>query len=84
MSRIQCPCCGFFPFESFSQADNHICKICFWQYDTVANDYPDIFIGPNRIPLNEAKKNYIKYGVYDQQFKDRVREPLEIEFPENN
>lgn len=84
MRRVQCPCCGYYPFESFSRAENSICKICFWQYDSVAHDEPDIVIGPNNVSLNEAKENFIKYGVSEIEFKDGVREPLEIELPENN
>lgn len=87
--KIQCPCCGYFtqavgvddkkPYHCFE-----MCDVCFWQYDEVAHDKPDISTGANHISLNEAIENYKKNKVCKEKFLHLVREPLPEEFPENN
>ena len=82
---IACPCCG-----NFTICDEHeeilidTCEVCHWQYDWVAQKYPDKAIGPNHgLSLNQARKNYLKYGAKSKNFIDHVREPLAEELPEN-
>ncbi|WP_231637337.1 CPCC family cysteine-rich protein [Paenibacillus sp. FJAT-27812] len=82
--RVQCPCCDFFTFGSKEEAFFEICEVCFWQYDEVAHDKPEINIGANHISLNQAKGNYRDFGAYERKFKDSVREPYKEEYPENN
>ncbi|WP_274655617.1 CPCC family cysteine-rich protein [Paenibacillus humicola] len=84
MKKIQCPCCGYFTIESEDEVIVEICEVCFWQYDAVAHDTPDISKGANYISLNQARENYKKFGVCKIEFQDQVREPLPEEFPENN
>ena len=89
LKRIQCPCCEQYtqlvgiedkePYHCFE-----ICEVCFWQYDAPAHDKLDISIGANKISLNEARENFKQYGVCKPEFKDMVRAPQPIEFPENN
>ena len=84
MKRMKCSCCDFYTFTRDDLIAD-ICPVCFWQYDIVAQKYPTISIGPNHgISLIQARENYQKYGVYDKQFKSRVRQPLLEELPENN
>ena len=63
-----------------------ICDVCYWQYDRVAQEYPDKVIGPNKIALNEARNKYKLYGACKKEFAENgyVRQPLSEEFPENN
>jgi len=63
-----------------------ICVVCHWQYDLVAHKYPHKIIGANHISLDEARENYVKYGVSKRQHigKDFTRDPLPDELPENN
>ena len=86
MIKIICPCCGCFTqmVEFEGEPLFEICDVCFWQYDAVAHDKPEMIIGANHISLNDAKANYKKYGVCKKQFKHHVRQPLPEEFPENN
>lgn len=77
MKKIQCPCCGYYTIEDYGEEILvDICPVCFWQYDWVAQKYPDRCIGPNHVSLNEARKNYQLYGVSEIQFKNCVRPPL--------
>jgi len=82
--RVQCPCCEYFTFGSEEEAFFEICEVCFWQYDEVAHDTPEISRGANHISLKLAKENYKKYGVCKIEHKRLVREPVDEEFPENN
>ena len=89
VKRIQCPCCGYYtqlvdiedekPYLCFE-----ICKVCFWQYDEVMHDRPDIAGGANHVSLTEARKNYQKFGVCEPEFLNMVRPPLPEELPVNN
>lgn len=83
MIKIKCPCCGYFT-QLVEQKDEplfEICEVCFWQYDATAHDHPEISIGVNHISLNEARKNYQKYGICKKESKHLVRQPLEEELP---
>lgn len=84
MPRLQCPCCGYFTVVSNDEVIVDICDVCFWQYDKVAHNKPDISIGANHVSLKDARENYRRYGVCKPEFKQHVREPLEEELPENN
>jgi len=86
MINIKCLCCGYYTpqVEREDQPLFEICEVCFWQYDAVAHDKPNIKIGANHISLNDAKENYKGFGVCKPQFKHLVRPPLEEELPENN
>lgn len=86
MSRIKCPCCGYYVYENEDDAFCNICEICFWQFDDVAHDHPDIIIGPNHVSLNEARLNFQKYGICELKYKNGVhlREPYDYELPEKN
>jgi hypothetical protein len=86
MKKYQCPCCGYFTFES-DAGDGPLfdyCDVCSWQYDPVAHDKPDTILCANHITLINAKLNFEKYGAAKPENKSRVRKPLEEEYPENN
>lgn len=86
MTRRPCPCCGYFTVESDDEVEVivDICEVCFWQYDKVGQNHPDISIGPNHVSLNDAKKNYRNYGACEHRVINFVRMPLSEELPENN
>ena len=84
MKKLKCPCCGNFTIQSDCEIVTEICEVCFWQYDVVAHDKPDISIGANSISLSQAKENYKQFNVCKPEHKNIVRKPVEEEFPENN
>ncbi|EAF8209936.1 glycosyltransferase, partial [Listeria monocytogenes] len=47
----QCPVCENYTIE----ANYDICEVCYWEYDVVAQEYPDEIIGANNISLKQAK-----------------------------
>lgn len=52
----RCPCCGYLTIDDSFEVITDICEVCFWQYDEVSQDHPDISIGPNNVSLITAKK----------------------------
>ena len=86
MSRIQCPCCGCYPYKNYDEAFFQICPICFWQFEELSHDKPyQAFGGANgTLSLDQARKNYKKHGVANLAHRESVRNPLSKELPENN
>ena len=86
MSRVQCPCCGCYPYKNYDEAFFQICPICFWQFEEVSHDKSyQAFGGANgMLSLDRARKSYKKHGVAKLKHKELVREPLPEELPENN
>lgn len=84
--KIACPCCENFTIDYYDTVPIiEICPVCFWQYDSTAQKYPDRIIGPNHgVSLNQAKKNYKNFGVFDEKYTKHVRVPAFSELPENN
>ncbi len=81
MNKMKCPCCGYYTISEIFE----ICKVCFWQYDEVAHDRPDEYVGgANNLSLTEARNNYLNFGVSEFKFIDSVRLPINDELPENN
>lgn len=82
MMKYKCPCCGYWAIESDDEVVVEFCDVCLWQYDEVAHDNPNKNVGgANKISLNEARENYIKYGVSKKKYigKGENREPREDE-----
>lgn len=85
MRKIQCPCCGYYTIEDCGEEVLvDICPVCFWQYDWIAQKYPDKAIGPNHgVSLNEARINYQRFAAICIDVKEYVRDPLPDEFSES-
>lgn len=76
MTKYTCPCCWY---KTLSEKpwSYEICPICFWEDDLDQSLFPDLDWWPNYVTLIQAQQNYIKYGVCEIQFKDKVRLPNE-------
>ena len=75
----RCPCCGYLTIDDSNDIITDICDICFWQYDEVAQNFPDDIVGPNKVSLNMAKKNFELFGAVEKRFLNKVRSPYEYE-----
>lgn len=84
--NIKCPCCGYFTIVHDYEIIVEICDVCGWQYDIAGQENPNKATGPNKVSLNEAKRNYKQHKVSDIRFlaNNWTREPLADELPENN
>ncbi len=76
---LRCPCCNCLTIDDTFEVVCEICDVCFWQYDLIAQKYPDKIIGPNKVSLTEARQNYKKYGACERRFIKTVREPRKDE-----
>lgn len=79
MKRKRCPCCGYLTINNVDEVIVDICEVCYWQYDKVSEEKPDEIIGPNRVSLNTARKNYKLFGASEECFKNIVRLPYKDE-----
>ncbi len=80
MKNLKCPCCeNYTIIEIFD-----ICDVCYWQYDKVAHNRGDEYVGgANKVSLTEARNNYKKFGASEKRFENDVRSPRSDELPEN-
>ncbi len=76
-----CPCCGYLTFDEAPLGTFEICPVCYWEDDNVQSDDPYYDGGANGISLNDAKKNYRKYGAIKEGFVGKVRKPIPTEQP---
>lgn len=86
MSRIQCPCCGFYPYKNYSDAFFDVCPICFWVYEETSHDHPDKPCGGanGMLSLNEARRNYREFGASREGILNFVRAPKAYEMSEKD
>lgn len=84
-NKIKCPCCGYFSIDTDDEVIVDICEICLWQYDEVAQENPNKIIGANKVSLNTARENYLKYGVSKIEYigKNLNRKPEEADMCNN-
>ena len=86
--KFKCPCCGNYydtpDFGDDVDVIGEICPICFWHHDPIGEEYASTPIGPNKVSLMDARKNYQEFKASEKRFITSVRAPLVAELPENN
>ena len=70
---IRCPCCNKMTICDDDEVIVDICPVCFWQYDATGQQFPNKIIGPNKVSLREARKNYQKFGACRLEMLPYVR-----------
>lgn len=75
IERYKCPCCGYYTLCSKGLYD--ICPVCFWEDEDIEN--PNEYNECNRVSLNQARKNYLKFGSCEKNMKKYVRKPRAYE-----
>lgn len=81
-TEYPCPCCGYFTFPvPQNQALAYICPVCYWENDLFINDADEKSDENHGLTLNEAQKNYKKFGAVRPDFLKYVRNPLPDEMP---
>src|SRR5262245_36043673 len=73
-NRYPCPCCGYYVFDE-SPGSFSFCPICGWQDDII--DLEEMYepMGPNRIFLFDAQRNFREFGAAEERLKESVRQP---------
>jgi len=77
--KYKCHCCGYYTLSEKPNGSYEICPVCFWEDDIVQLNDPDYRGGANKVSLNQARKNYIEFGVCEIEMKKYVREPNDDE-----
>ena len=72
---IRCPCCNCLTIDDSIYPITTVCEVCYWQYDETCQENPDISIGPNKVSLNDARKNYKAFKASEYRFIEFVRKP---------
>jgi hypothetical protein len=73
--RFKCPCCGYETLSAEPPGTYEICPTCYWEDDDVQFRDANFEGSANKLSLNQAKENFVRIGVSDPQFKDKVRPP---------
>lgn len=71
--KYKCPCCGYYTFDKLPGGTYDICPVCFWEDDGWQLANPDEGGGANKVSLNQAKLNYMEFGVCEPDKKEYVR-----------
>jgi hypothetical protein len=77
--NYQCPCCGYKTLSLSPPNSFEICPVCYWEDDGVQFAKPDYANGANKISLNEARANFIKFGAILEEYSSKTRKPLDRE-----
>jgi hypothetical protein len=75
--KSPCPCCGCIVFDG-NPGTEEICPVCYWQDDLFGLLDPFSALGPNKVSLVEAQKNFALIGLCDPRYanvKNRLADP---------
>lgn len=78
--KTACPCCHFLTIED-EPGHFDICPVCFWEDDPIQRDNIGYEGGANLTSLQEARRNYLAFGVSEERFKQYIRPPTPEEIP---
>jgi hypothetical protein len=81
-NKYTCPCCGYKVFEETPGSDD-ICPICFWHDDLIDLETMYEPMGPNKVSLEQAQKNYAEFGAKEKRLVENVRPATNFEKDEN-
>lgn len=78
----KCLCCGHFTLPVPAEAAvSYICPVCYWENDVFISSDNDPSDENRGMTLSQARKNYLKFGACDADFKQFVRQPNKDEIP---
>ena len=69
--KYTCPSCGYKVFKERLGSDD-ICPICFWHDDLIDLEQMYEPMGPNKVSLEQAQKNYKEFGASEKLFIKNV------------
>lgn len=76
---VPCPCCGYRTIPNHGDAIAYICPVCFWEIDVFLSGEEEPSDENHGLTLNEARKNFGRYGAVLQSLKPHCRMPTEGE-----
>lgn len=77
-NKYTCPACGYKVFTNTVGSDD-ICPICFWHDDSI--DLAAMYdpLGPNKVSLEQAQKNFSEFGAIEERLREHVRRPTKAD-----
>ena len=79
-SARPCVCCGFLTMSP-GLGNLEICPVCSWHDDEIQSEEPDFVGGPNKVCLNQARRNFAEFGAKTLERLRYVRDPKPHEIP---
>ena len=77
--KYKCPCCGYYTFLDKPSGNYDICEVCYWEDDPIQSKNPAYADGANHVSLQQARKNYKRFGACKKEMVSHVRHPKENE-----
>ncbi len=81
MAKYACPCCGYLTLDEEPGGTYRLCAVCYWEDDQIQFRDHDYEGGANEPSLNQARKNFEKFGACCKQDLPNVRAPNPDELP---
>lgn len=69
--KYTCPSCGYKTLTG-TPGTYDICPVCYWEDDAYGLYNMYVADGANYVSLEDAQKNFIKFGASEERFKDFV------------
>jgi len=69
--RHKCLCCNY--LSLLTKDDFEICEICYWEDDPLTKEVNKISSINHGLTLEDAKKNFVKFGAVEQKYIDQVK-----------
>lgn len=66
---LPCPCCGYCTLRERGVFET--CHVCWWE-DELEGGNDSIPFCPNRVALDDARRNFDRFGASDPRYVDRV------------
>lgn len=78
---FKCFCCGYLTLTEEPPGTFEICPVCFWEDDNIQAEHPTLAGGANKVSLEEARRNFEKFGAATKDAVPHVRRPRPDEIP---
>lgn len=79
--KFACPCCKYLTLDEEPPGTYLICPVCYWEDDPVQYEDPDYKGGANKVALNQARHNFIKFRASSEIHLSDIREAQTEEIP---
>ena len=73
--QYRCPCCSYFTFRERPTETYDICPVSFWEDDPIQFNDPEYAGGANDPSLNQARQNFLDFGVCQRDMIPHARKP---------
>ncbi len=76
-----CPCCKYFTLSQPGADTRETCDVCYWENNAAQTADRELVLPPNAVSLNQARRNFRKFGACSDLARASVRPPRPDELP---